>query len=70
MYFGLEDNFDKLFHSGDVGDDSQCFTADFFIVDLYYKVDQHIDQLALDQFVLGIGHEQLPVVKKHISQTT
>ncbi len=69
MNFGLQDNLDKLFHSGDVGDYSQSLTADFLIIDLDHKVHQTMHQLALDSLILRVGHEQFPIVEQYIGHT-
>lgn len=66
--FGLQDDFDELFHSGNVGDDSEGLAADLLIVDLNDKVHKCVHELGLYQLVLGVGHQRLSVVKQHVGQ--
>ena len=68
----LSFNYDraKLFDSGQIGHNSQTFTANLFVVNLDNKIDKDIHKLSFGASMFLIAHKNFFIIEKKITQTT
>ena len=70
MDLGFNNNRAKLFDSSEICNNSQTFTANFFMINLNHEIYKDIDQLCLGASMFLVAHENFLVIEEQIAETT